>query len=248
MHSEKRFNGKGDIYEKARPSYASALFDFMETALKIPEGAVFADIGAGTGIFSEQLLNRGYRVYAVEPNADMRRKAEEKAFGRANFVCVNGTDANTALPDQSADCVCAAQAFHWFDAAAFKKECRRILKPGGKVMIVYNSRSESVECTRRLADIHRKYCPEFQGFSKGMNDEKCRAFFGGECEVFKTDNSTVYDRQGFVNRALSSSYSLREGDAKYFEYLAQLGNLFDELCANGELTVQTDTVAYIGSV
>lgn len=248
MDNTTRFDGKGEIYAKARPNYAAELFDYFKNTLLISKGSVFADIGAGTGIFSKQLLNAGYRVYAVEPNADMRKRAEEKLSDYKDFTSVDGTDSSTTLLEQSVDCITTAQAFHWFDVIAFKKECQRILRPNGKVIIVYNSRDESIECNKALAGLHRKYCPDFQGFSKGMNDEKCRAFFEGRCGVFRTDNSQTYDRQSYVDRVLSSSYSLREGDAQYAEYLADINRLFDTFSVNGLLTVPILTVAYIGAI
>ena len=132
MNNTTKFDGKGEIYAKARPGYAAGLFDYIKDTLQIPERSVFADIGSGTGIFSEHLLNSGYRVYGVEPNADMRKKAEEKLSRYKAFISVEGTGSNTTMPDQSVDCITTAQAFHWFDAEAFKKECRRIGKPHGK--------------------------------------------------------------------------------------------------------------------
>ena len=248
MSNITKFNGKSEIYTKARPSYAAELFDFIKTELHISCDSVFADIGSGTGIFSELLLNSGYRVYAVEPNADMRKKAEEKLAKYEGFTSVDGTDSNTTLPEHSVDCITIAQAFHWFDAEAFKKECLRVLKSDGKVIIVYNTRDEGSECNKLLADIHRKYCPDFQGFSKGMNEETCKNFFDGNCHIFRTDNSQVYDRQGYINRALSSSYSLREGDKNFEEYLTEINKLFDDFCNNGTMTVPMFTVAYVGSV
>ncbi len=248
MNNTTKFNGKGEIYAKARPRYAVALFDYIKNTLLIPEKSVFADIGSGTGIFSEHLLENGYRVYAVEPNVDMRKKAEETLSLYKDFTSVEGADSNTTLPDQSVDCITTAQAFHWFDADAFKKECRRILKPHGKVIIVYNTRDESAECNKALVAIHRKYCPDFQGFSKGMNDERCRAFFDDKCNVFRADNSQVYDRQGHINRILSSSYSLRDGDKQFTEYIGEINLLFDTFSDNGTLVVPMCTVAYIGTI
>lgn len=153
MSNTKRFDGKGEIYAKARPGYPSELLDYVRNTLHFDEGSTFADIGSGTGIFSELLLNGGYHVYAVEPNADMRMKAEEKLGNRKDFVSVNGTDSSTTLPELSVDCVTTAQAFHWFDVEAFKAECRRILKPDGKVIIIYNTRDETAECNKALADM-----------------------------------------------------------------------------------------------
>lgn len=248
MNNTTRFDGKGEIYAKARPKYAAQLFEYIKNTLHIREDGVFADIGSGTGIFSEQLLDFGYSVCAVEPNGDMRKKAEEKLSARAGFTSVNGTDANTTLLEHSVDCITTAQAFHWFDAEAFRKECRRILKPHGKVIIVYNSRDEGAECNKALAALHQRYSKEFHGFSNGISDEKCRSFYENGCEVFRADNSVSYDRQGYINRVLSSSYSLREGDVRYAEYLSDINKIFEKFAVNEVLAVPMHTVAYIGEV
>ena len=185
MNYTNRFDGKGEIYAKARPKYALGLFDYLKNTLNIPDRSVFADIGSGTGIFTEQLLSCGYKVFAVEPNDDMRKKAEDKLSRDENFISVNGNDADMNLPDNSVDYITAAQAFHWFDSEAFRKECRRVLKPGGKVVIVYNSRDEKAACTKALADLRHKYNSEFHGFSNGISNEKCIAFFVGKCKLFR---------------------------------------------------------------
>ena len=248
MNYTNRFDGKGEIYAKARPKYALEFFDYLKNALNIPAGSVFADVGSGTGIFTEQLLSRGYKVFAVEPNEDMRKKAEEKLSTDENFVSVNGSEGNMNLPDSSADYVTAAQAFHWFDSEAFRRECRRVLKPGGKVIIIYNTRDEKAACTKVLVDLRYKYSSEFHGFSNGMSHEKCMAFFVGGCDIFRADNTLTYDRQGYINRVLSSSYSLKESNERYEEYLKDIDKIFDTFSVGGFITVPTETVAYIGTV
>lgn len=110
MNYTHRFDGKGNIYAKARPQYAAGLLDYLRHTLHIAAGSTLADVGSGTGIFTEQLLQNGYRVFAGEPNGDMRRKAEEKLSRTPGFISVNGSVGH----------VTAAQAFHWFDAEAFR--------------------------------------------------------------------------------------------------------------------------------
>ena len=194
------------------------------------------------------MLCCGYKVFAVEPNGDMRRKAEETLSGNKNFISVNGRDSRMNLPDRSADHITAAQAYHWFDSGAFRKECGRVLKPGGKVMLVYNSREESADCTKALAKRRKKYDPDFRGFSNGMSEEKCIAFFEERCDVFRADNPQVYDLESYVNLILSSSYSLEKSDSRYAEYLEGIRKIFDACSADGCIAVPTATVAYIGEV
>ena len=122
------------------------------------------------------------------------------------------------------------------------------MKLGGKAIIVYNIRDKNADCTKALAALHRKYAPEFRGFSNGISREKCIAFFPGECSIYRADNTQIYDRQGFINRALSSSYSLKEGDAGYVEYLKEIGGIFDVFSSGDLISVSTETAAYIGTV
>lgn len=248
MDNTKRFDGKGELYAKARPKYAKELFDYMKSKLNINEDSVFADIGSGTGIFTEQLLDLGCFVHAVEPNADMRRKAEEKLSVYSKFSSVNGTDSTTNLPDCSVDYITAAQAFHWFDANAFKKECKRILKPNGSIILAYNFRDTEAECTKALAKLRKEYNPEFHGFSNGISDEAFKAFFENEYEVYKCDNSMTYNRQGYIDRVLSSSYSLKKDDLRFAEYIEAVNKLFDRFADNNTITVPMNTVAYIGCI
>ncbi len=246
MDYTNRFDGRGEVYAKARPRYAGGLFEYLKSEVGAAVGSAFADVGSGTGIFAEQLLNSGYAVFAVEPNGDMRRKAEEKLSQRKGFVSVNGSDGYTGLPDRSVDFVSAAQAFHWFAPEAFREECRRILRPGGKVVIVYNFRDETAACTRALAALQGRFDPEFHGFSNGMSRERCRAFFDGPCAVYRADNAQRYDRQGYIDRVLSSSYSRRPGEDGFEEYQRGIREIFDEFAVDGWITVPTDTAAFIG--
>lgn len=248
MDHTHRFDGKSDIYEKIRPAYADGLFAYFADTLHIPADSVVADIGAGTGIFTKQLLSCGYTVFAVEPNRDMREKAERALSDNARFHSVCGTATDTTLPAGSVDLVTAAQAFHWFPPEEFRRECRRILRPGGMVMLVYNSRDKEADCTKALAEVYRTYNPTFHDYSNGISDEKCRAFFDGACDVYRADNRQIYDRQGYIDRALSSSYSLKEGDESFAAYVKALGDIFDRYATDGRITVPTDTVAYIGKV
>lgn len=248
MNYINRFSGKSEIYSKARPKYAEGLFQHLKDMPEINQQSIFADIGSGTGIFTRQLLDCGYKVYAVEPNDDMRKKAEEELFQNKNFVSVNGSADSTGLNENSVDFITAAQSFHWFEPELFKKECRRILKPDGKVIIVYNFRNENAACNKALAQLQHKYNSDFRGFSSGMNEEKCIAFFGGNCSIYRTDNTQYYDAQGYIDRIMSSSYSPNKGSEVFNEYLKEVIEIFNKFSYEDQIAIPTDTVAYIGNV
>ena len=184
MDNTQKFSGKADVYQKARPSYAQAMLEFIAQKWQIGEGSLVADIGSGTGILTRQLLGLGAKVFAVEPNADMRAKAEELLGGDPNFVSVIGTAEQTSLPDHSFHLVTAASAFHWFDPERFRQECDRILLIGAPVVLLWNEARISEEINLGRERIYKNYCPNFKGFSGGREgrNHARRAFFGEEIQ------------------------------------------------------------------
>ncbi len=239
----KKFEGRAGVYEAARPAYAEPLFDLLCGRYGF-KGKKIADVGAGTGKFTRSLLQRGCEVYAVEPDIDMRRAAEERLAGQSGFHSVCGTDANTMLPAASVYAVTVAQAFHWFDAAAFRAECRRILY-GKTVAIVYNSRTESA-LHEAVAAVNRTCCPGFSGFSGGITEQRISDFFGEKFEQYHFLNDVILDEEMFIKRNLSSSYAPRRGDAQFAEYVFALRKIFDVYARNGRLLFPMETRAYIG--
>ncbi|MBS5938978.1 class I SAM-dependent methyltransferase [Clostridium sp.] len=250
MDNTEKFTGKASVYSEARPSYSKALFDYLVNIEKINKDSFIADIGSGTGKFSESLLNFGFKVFAVEPNKDMRTEAEKLLSLSSNFISINGTDSNTTLKDNSIDYITVAQAFHWFNPVAFKEECQRILKENGKVILVWNNRVPESEIVIKNAEICKKYCKNFKGFSGGLDitSNTISKFFNNKYDFIKFENNLKYDKDKFIKRMLSSSYSLTSDDVNYLEYINALKDLFNNYSINGILTIPNETIMYIGNV
>ena len=206
----RRFEAKAALYQQFRPAYPEAYFDYLLSKTQLmPEDAV-ADIGSGTGIFSRQLLERGLSVYAVEPNSNMRSKAEQQLGANPRFFSVPGSAEHTLLADSSVALVTAAQAFHWFNQKKFGAECRRILKPGGKVALVWNIRSPDSPVTQKCQEAFYRFCENFSGFTGSImqNLDQVASFFCGACPSCRTwANDLHYDWDAFLGRMLSSSYA-----------------------------------------
>ncbi len=247
MNTE-RFTGKSGDYAAARPAYPAALAAWLARK-GIGEGVRVADIGAGTGKFTAQLLGLGATVTAVEPNADMRACLAADLGAHPRCQIVDATAEATGLAPTSVDLVTAAQAFHWFDAAAFARECARILAPEGKVCLVWNNRVPSAAVNAATAEVSRAFCPAFGGFSngKGAEDAETAAFFAPGYEKIVFVNDLRYLRESFVRRQLSASYAPTDASARD-AYAHALGALFDRFSQNGELTVPNETVAWWGGV
>jgi SAM-dependent methyltransferase len=134
------FSGKVADYVVSRPDYPVALFDALQAHCDLAPGARIADVGSGTGLLSQGLLQRGWWVIGVEPNAPMRAAAERFFAGDARYRSVDGSAETMPLEDSSVDLVTAAQAFHWFDVDKACSECLRVLKPQGQVALIWNDR------------------------------------------------------------------------------------------------------------
>lgn len=238
-----KFSGKAEDYDAGRPAYAEELIDELLAACG-GSGAI-ADVGAGTGIFTEQLLRRSRTVYAVEPNAQMRAAAVRRCGGFAAFHAVDGEAAHTRLEDGSVSLVTAAQAFHWFDPTAFGAECNRITG-GGYAAIVYNNRKGG-EVNARLDSVCARLRRDFDARAgKGKSDEAIGAFFGGDYQTLSMPNPVSYERDGFIGMMLSRSYAPRRGEAAYAELAEELGELFESFAVGGRVVVLYECVAFYG--
>ena len=250
MNNTEKFSGRAEVYTEGRPSYALELIVCLYEKYGFARQSIIADIGSGTGKLTKQLLDKGSTVFGVEPNSDMRNKAEKELGRYKNFISVDGTASATNLAPESVDFITSAQAFHWFDANEFRVECKRILRPGGKIALIWNTRDMDFGINRKSYDVFTRYCPDFKGFGGGIqkDDRSIVEFFRGRYEREIFENPLYFDRHKFISRSLSGSYSLKKGDAKFEAYLEELNGLFDRYAGNDILKMGNNSIVYIGSV
>jgi SAM-dependent methyltransferase len=149
MNPLERFSDRADTYAQYRPSYPAAAIAAILAGLDVPTQWVAADVGAGTGISARLLADRGAQVWAIEPNLAMQQAAV--AHDRVQFH--SGTAEATGLPPASVDLVTCFQAFHWFNPDRCLPEFRRILKPTGRLAVVWNSRDRTDGFTQGYSQI-----------------------------------------------------------------------------------------------
>lgn len=250
MSNTKKFTGRAEDYVAGRPDYAGDFIDFLYNDCGFDASSVIADVGSGTGKLSKQLLERGSKVICVEPNDDMRLAAEHFLSGFEGFCSVNGSCENTKIKEKSVDFITAAQAFHWFDAERFKAESKRILKPEGQVILVYNTRDMKSKFNIECYEIYQKYCPLFKGYHNGMkeDDERICSFFNYEYKKVSFKNPLVFTKDKFISRCLSASYSIKSDNENYADYIVKLEAVFDKYSKKGNVVMKNNTVAYIGKI
>lgn len=151
------FTDQAAAYVRARPAYPAELVDQLLQDAGVRSGDAVADFGAGTGIFTQLLVDRGLRVSAIEPNQPMRERAT-----MTSAVWIDGTFEQSGLESGSQRWAVAAQAFHWADAARALPEVRRLLQPNCLFTVLWNNRanreSKILAWTEQLI---RQQVPEF---------------------------------------------------------------------------------------
>jgi SAM-dependent methyltransferase len=141
------FAAAADVYERARPTYPPDAVAWLADRLGLEPGRTVVDVGAGTGKLTRLLVPFGPRVIAVEPVPEMLAKLREVVPGTETMAA---TAEALPLPDESVDAITVAQAMHWFDHARALPELRRVLRPGGSLGLIWNSRDLSDPLQDRL--------------------------------------------------------------------------------------------------
>ncbi|MGU3500068.1 class I SAM-dependent methyltransferase [Mycobacterium sp. C31M] len=188
------FGEEAAAYERGRPSYPPESINWL-----LPTGAsTVLDLGAGTGKLTVRLVERGLDVIAVDPIPEM---LEVLSSSLPDTPALLGTAEDIPLPDDSVDCVLVAQAWHWFDPQRAAKEIARVLRPGGRLGLVWNTRDERLGWVKDLgAVIGHEHDP--------LNDEvKLTAPFG-DVERQHVEWTSYLTPQALIDLVASRSYCI----------------------------------------
>lgn len=242
-----RFSNRVDNYVKYRPHYPEGMLKLLEEEFDINSTHIVADVGSGTGISAEQFIEAGYKVYGVDPNAEMRSAAERNFSGNENFISINASAEDTTLPGNSIDMVIAGQAFHWFDKIGCKAEFKRILKKDGHVFLIWNKKKPGKGFMDEYFALLDKYGTDYNTVKhENYESQEIGDFFSpNKFQLHKMDNVQVLDYEGLEGRLLSSSYIPLSGPV-FEKLIDELKNIFKEYNDNGLVTTMYETVIYCG--
>ena len=188
--------------------YSKELISFLRDELNLRPSRIIADVGSGTGLLSKLFLDNGNVVYAVEPNREMRQVAESIFDKNPNFHSVDGTAEHTTLAEHRIDFVTVAQAFHWFDKELTHQEFKRMLKPNGNVILVYNDGKKTDGFMQEYERLLLKYAPNYKEQThQDVSEKEINDFYGNEKLGKKYfDDYQSLDLEGFKGRLMSSSF------------------------------------------
>lgn len=239
-----RFSDRASAYARYRPDYpAAALEAVLDAAGVPPSEIVVADLGAGTGISSRLIAERGALVHAVEPNAAMRERIA--AHPRIRPVAAPAE----ALPFESGsiDLVTAFQAFHWFDPEPALAEARRVLRTGGALALVWNERDDERDAfTAEYRILVREASNDHSAESRMEHVGPLYAsphFTNVRKLAFPHEQRLDWD--GVIGRLRSTSYLPQEG-AAWERLLARMRELHARYAdARGIVALVYETKVYV---
>jgi SAM-dependent methyltransferase len=198
------FGEAAEAYERARPSYPADAVDWLSGQLGLGPGSTVVDLAAGTGKLTRLLLPTGATVIAVEPVDAMRAQLEANVPGAQ---AVSGYAEQIPLADGAADAVTVAQAFHWFATDEALTEIARVLRPGGRLGLVWNRREEGNPLQAAFTEIVeplRSTESTHKGDSWREVLEPSPLF--GPLEERQFENAQDLDADGLAERAGSISF------------------------------------------
>jgi SAM-dependent methyltransferase len=204
-------------YERGRPGYPSEAVRWLVGG----KPCDVVDLGAGTGKLTRELVALGHHVIAVEPLDEMRAQLEIAVPGvRASA----GNAEKIPLPDAAADVITSAQAFHWFDHSRALPEIARVLRPGGRIALVWNSRDDRDPWMARLSEIIGNESIQDADVVPVLD---ASGLFGA-VERAEFSFEQTLERDGLLDLVLSRSYLAKLTPAERKPVLEAVGRLYAE--------------------
>lgn len=242
LNPTERFSNRAELYRGSRPHYPAAILKVLQEQCRLTAGSLIADVGAGTGLFAELFLKNGNTVIAVEPNGAMRSALTTLQSSYPRLTPFDAHAEAIPLGGRSVDFITAGTAFHWFDLAAVRLEFRRILKPGGWVVIAVNDRRLGPEPF--LTEYERlvtRFGGDFAEVKRRHDPQREEEFFApSHCRTLILENRQEMDLTALEGRILSSSFMPLPGDAAYPELHAEIASLFERHQKEGRVEMLYD--------
>jgi len=250
LNPTERFSKRVDNYRRYRPSYPPEIITLLRRECHLTPDSIVADVGSGTGLFTELFLVNGNRVFGVEPNSEMRHAGEEALSKYSTFTSVGGAAEATTLPDHSVDFVVSGQAFHWFDRRKAQPEFRRILKGERWVVLAWNGyRVESSRMMAAYQHLVSQYGTDYSEVQREVVGVDVESFFApNKCKCARFSFRQRFDYDGLVGRLLSSSYAPGPDHPVYEKMLHDLRRVFDANQHDGQVNFDYETEVYYGQL
>ncbi len=220
------FTGKAQAYAAGRPSYPDEAIDYICSL--VSSNAIFADIGAGTGKFTQLVARNGYEIFAVEPNIDMLEQLKITLAPFPNAKVINSTAEATTIQNNSVDIIICSQSLGWLNLDTFRTECRRI----GKSKVIIVSLFNEIPGNTPVVNSH---C---------YTSKQASELFFNNPIIREFPNPTLYTRERWIQKNASLSDKPKPSESGYEDYISEINAIFDRDSVDGFLRQDLVTVVY----
>ena len=243
------FGPKANDYALYRWDYAAQAIDQLWADTGLGPDSVVADVGAGTGMLAAHFTGRAGRVFAIEPNDDMRLLARQALGECANVRVSPGYSHATGLDPASVDLITAGRALHWFDAAPSRAEFRRVLRPGGWLAVLMTETTDPYLSAEMRGLHHAEFGWDVRYAKKDVTPADLEFYYGGPGYQRLAIVSRVRETwPQFAGRVGSISSAPNPGDPLYTAFAAALRDIFERGAAGGVLGLEYTTTVYLGQI
>ncbi|TVT27818.1 methyltransferase domain-containing protein [Salinicoccus cyprini] len=164
------FGNVAKEYVKFRNDIPENLIRELEKRGVEVTGSKVADLGAGPGLLSKMLSDKGAIVDAIEPSPELIEVGRQHIGSDQRINFTQNYAEKTGLPANSYDIVTVMRAWHWFDREATIEEVRRILKPGGYLIIIDSGFTSASKIVKESMKIIQSYSPDKQIRAAGTKE------------------------------------------------------------------------------
>lgn len=248
--SANRYFGRAGSYDRGCPGYPESVVDVISLVGGVESPATLVDLGAGTGILTEQLLLRGYKVWAIENDPVILSFADEHLASFDSYRSICAPAEETTLPDRCAAAVTIGQALHWFRPDLLRVELQRVLAPGGALFAVWNETDRSPGSPgevldQLLADALPRYAEARANDPDPMALLRAVAPGSARLSLHRARHYHLLTAAKFRDRILSASYAPCWNDVATLALTRRVDHFFEKHQVSGQLRLGLVTTAVL---
>lgn len=231
MQTINTYSKKAENYAKFRWDYSPHAVEEIFKKTGLCEKSIVADIGAGTGILTRHFCGRVKRIYAIEPNPEMRQQAYRLLAFAGEVKILDTTAESTTIEDHEVDLITVAQAIHWFDPEAARQEFKRILIPDGWLALLRNIPTGNQATAAAMNKVLTpEYGVEQTHSSPGYNINPLEYY--GCSDIYRTVFPFSFEEnwEEFFGALCSASFIPNEDHHLYSKFKAEVKKIFHQFC------------------
>jgi SAM-dependent methyltransferase len=243
------FAQEAEAYDRFRPAYPDAVID--ELLGLAPAVLDVLDVGCGTGIASRQMARRGANVLGVELAPEMAEIARRHGV-EVEVAAFEAWD----VAGRSFDRVTSAQAWHWLDLPVATAKAASVLRPGGRLCLMWNAGSPPDDLADALEDVYARAVPPgghrlFRGYAANRPAD-VRTGLESELHAISAEPdlgkpteqwfpwTRTYSRDEWLDQLVSRSDHAALGPAVRDQLFAAIGAAIDD--HGGSFVMRFETV------